>query len=155
LNQPVYAMLYNLWNELILPGGALNGAKVVPFGNNITPSLITVYGDLGVLTQPGVLPHVIAWKPPMLQPDQSIAVIGDVAYFQITDPSQPATMFGFAVFTGPGGSGSGTGVTNTLWYTDLMPTPITLHDVTQIVAYVPVIELGVLGTIWGVGQVIQ
>ena len=155
MNQPVYAMLYNLWNQMIGTGGALQNAKCLPWGNNITPNLRTIYTDLGIITVPGIVPVTITWNAPSLEPDGSVGVLGNLCKFQITDPTQPAQILGFAIFTGPGGSGSGTGAGDTLWYADRLANAIILSDVTQVAGYVPEIEVGIQGTNWGLGNPMQ
>jgi hypothetical protein len=148
-------MLFNLWAQMIAGGGALLGAKCLPWGNNITPNLRTIYTDLGVITVPGILPVNVTWSAPELEPDGSVGILGNLCKFQITDPTQPAQILGFAIFTGPGGSGSGTGGTDTLWYADRLANPIILADVTQIAGYVPQITVGTFGTLWGAGNPMQ
>lgn len=154
MNQPVYAMLEDLMALTIGGGGPLNGAKVLPYGKPLTITAATIYTDLGVITVPGIVPVTPTWYGPALQPTGTYGVLGSECRFSISDQTQPATITGWAVFTGPGGSGSGSGAPDTLLYVDALLEPITLSDVSQIAAYVPLIDLGRPGTQWNSGTTV-
>lgn len=152
LNQPVDAMLQAIVNELVAVGGVLNGAKVLPYSNQISPTQKTTYQQLGVVIVPGVNPVTPSWFGASTQADGSWSILGSQCRFSITDPTQPAVINGFCLFTGPGGSG--TGGNDVLLYVDPLPQPIQLTDTTQIAAYVPQFEIGATGTQFGQGSTV-
>ena len=149
MNQPVAAFLSAACAEWIGAGGILNGAKVVPYANQITPTVNTQYTDLGVITLPGITPVTPSWFGPSLQNDRSWGVLGSQCRFQLASAAVPAIINGFAVFSGPGG-GSGTG--NVLIYCDALPQPLQLFDVSQVLSYVPLFTWGSPGTFFSLGQ---
>lgn len=152
MNLAVNAALQAIIAEMIGVGGILNGAKVLPYSNQITLNNATQYGDLGVSLVPGVVPVTITWFGPSLQPNKSWGALGSECRFSITDPTQPLIVNGWAIFQGPGGAGSG-GV-DTLIYADSLVQPITVYDTTQIIAYVPQFSIGAPQTNYGGGTTV-
>ena len=150
MNQPVAAFLSAAAAEWIGAGGILNGAKVLPYANQITPTVQTQYADLGVITLPGITPVTPSWFGPSLQNDRSWGVLGSQCRYQLSNANVPAIINGFAIFSGPGGSGTGT--SNVLIYVDALPQPLQLFDVSQVLSYVPLFAWGSPGTFFSLGS---
>jgi hypothetical protein len=150
MNQPVAAFLSAAASEWIGAGGILNGAKVLPYSNQITVTVNTQYADLGVITLPGIVPVTPSWFGPSLQNDRSWGVLGSQCRFQLNSAVQPAIINGFGIFSGPGGSGTGLG--NVLIYADALPQPLQLFDVSQILSYVPLFTWGSPNTFFSLGN---
>jgi len=80
--------------------GALIGAEVELFQNDVNPTRGSVIADFDVATFAGYNAEAVQWLEPSRADDGNIEVVGTLQEFRPTDDVTPNTIFGFFVTDG-------------------------------------------------------
>jgi len=78
-------------------GGALDGAKVRLYVNDVQPVVTSVVGDFDPTTYTGHADKLITWLAPSIADDGSPECIGTVPEFRPTDAVVPNTVYGMII----------------------------------------------------------
>lgn len=83
-------------------GGALDGAEVRLYVNDVQPVVTSVVGDFDETTYTGHADKLITWLPPSIADDGSPECIGTVPEFRPTDDVTPNTVYGLIIIDSGG-----------------------------------------------------
>lgn len=82
--------------------GALIGAEVELFTDDVLPTSMSVLADFTLATYDGYAAEAVTWLAPSVSDDGKVEIVGTVGEFRPTGATTPNDIFGFLITDGGG-----------------------------------------------------